>query len=722
MVQIVRVNIVLIISLFLASIFTCASAQPPILPTALPSQNQTDVSPQAQETIEPTLHNSPELRQKQIPVSATPAIRLTVAGAKHVSSKTIYMNRSSLLELSAEGTGSSLYAIEYHFDASPDWRQYNEPISLQNRTEGSHTLFFRFKDRVEKTEEHTAHLYIDDAPPSSTLTIGNPQSRSKEGRLFISGSTQFTIASADAGSGVAQIEYRLDKNDWSIYREPFRISDEGEHRLEYRGVDELNNIETVKSVRITVDNTPPITTLSVNGQAPDSNDSLVINRPVTVTLEGYDLLSGVRSTEYRIDQGKWTHYSPFRVKGNASHQISFRSMDNEGNLEQVKTVTIKIDRTPPVSSIIIGEPHITTPDGSYVASEITFFTISARDTLSSVTKTEYRLDNGEWIEYQPFNIQKTGRHRIEFRSMDRAGNIEQPRQIYVSIMTTPPITRISVNNKAQDSGSTVSSALPLTVTVNTKDSGAGIKSVEYRLNGSTWLPYKPFTISNEGEHIVEVRSTDKLGNTETTRFVKLLIDRSPPQTELVIGGPNRIDKGTVYITDKTVLALSAKDPLSGVSKSEYLIEGTRELSGSEPFSILTSGNYKIRYWSIDRLGNRENERQTSIVVEAVKPSPQDALAKVIKPVDMSAKENNKLSQSDSDIPESIRLAPKPVEAIEKKESAQEQPLPSELLVDTFFNKAPGVESGVSIDPDRNNKLFTSGGINAAIIAIIMLIL
>lgn len=670
----------------------------------------------------PTLSPPPDTA---ISDSLPPKTVLNPGSRRHISAKVVYLSRTATLELSAADTGeasSGISVLEYRFDASADWKQYTGPISLQNRSEGLHTLSYRSRDRagnVEQTQD--AQLFIDETPPSSVLTIGAPQSKSQDGRLFISGVTPFSIATKDHGSGPVQIEYRLDRNDWSVYREPFRIADEGEHLLEYRGIDNVGNLETVRTVHVTVDNTPPITTLSANNQTPDSSDAIIINRPVTVTLEPYDLLSGVKSTEYRIDQGKWLPYSPFRVEGNASHVISFRSIDNEGNQEQTKTVTIKIDRSPPVSNITIGEPHIASADGSTVVSEITFFSLSAKDSLSAVVLTEYRIDNGEWQKYQPFNIQKEGRHKIEFRSTDRAGNIELPRHLNVTVITTPPTTRISVNNKPCESGAVLSATLPFSVNISTRDAGAGIKTTEYRLNGSHWASFKPFTVSSEGEHIVEVRSIDKLGNTETTRFVKLLIDQSPPQTELVIGEPKRTDKGIVHITDKTVLALSANDPLSGVARSEYVIEGTSELHGSEPFNILSGGEYRIRYWSVDRMGNREKEHLTPVIVEISKPSVHAAMAAVNKPAYLSAQEAEKMKHTDSEIPDSIRITAKQAEVPEKKDPTADQAIPPELMLDPFFNKTTQ-NAPEGIVPEQNKKFFTTGGINAAIIAIIMLIL
>lgn len=679
------------------------------LPVSIVPSATSNLSIQKQEAVAPIKDTSP------------PRTFLTASGANHTLSTVLYLGRSASLVLSSEDTGepaSGVSAIEYRFDAAGDWKQYAEPISMQNISNGIHTLYYRSLDRSGNSEQpQTVQFFIDADSPVTVLTTGTPQAKNEDGRLFVSSATPFSLSATDDGSGLDQVEYRMDSNGWVVYREPFRIADEGAHRLEYRGMDRTGNIEAVRSLQLTVDNTPPITDIIANNQTPDSSDNIIINGSVAVNLEPYDLLSGIKSTEYRLDQGKWlTYTAPFRVEGSASHAIQFHSIDKVGNQEQTKTVYLKVDRIPPVSTISIGEPHLKASDGSDIVSEISFFTISAKDNLSVVERTEYRVDDEDWEKYQPFTIQKQGRHRIEFRSIDRAGNMETPRHLYVTVMTTPPNSRIVVNGKSYESGADISSSLPFSVAISVKDGGAGVKTTEYRLDGSQWTPFTPFTVSSEGEHIVEVRSIDRLGNIEPTRFVKLVMDRTPPQTELVISEPKRVVNGILHITDKTVLSLSASDTVSGVSKSEYIIEGTGEMYGSEPFNILTSGEYRIRYWSIDRQGNREKERVASVIVDVPKPVAGDAMAKPSRP--LQATESK---PEGSNTPESIRLTSKPSEANVNKDIPPDQIIPPELMNDPIFKKVPR-DATPPADTNLKKKFFTSGGINAVIIAIIMLIL
>jgi hypothetical protein len=99
-----------------------------------------------------------------------------------------------------------------------------------------------------------------------------------------------------------------------------------------------------------VDLVAPTTTASL---APPPNPAGWNNAAVTVTLKASDAGSGVASTEYRLQgAATWTPYSsPFPVSTQGSSVWEYRSIDQAGNVETPKTVTVKLDT---------GKPAVTT--------------------------------------------------------------------------------------------------------------------------------------------------------------------------------------------------------------------------------------------------------------------------------------------------------------------------------------------------------------------------
>jgi PKD repeat protein len=151
-------------------------------------------------------------------------------------------------------------------------------------------------------------------------------------------------------------------------------------------------------------------------------------------------------------------------------------------------------------------------------------TLEAEDDAggTGVAKVEYKLDGAAgWTTYAaPFTIGAEGRHTVSFRATDEAGNVEDAKSVEVVIDLTAPTTSAALNPAQPDKKSGVYKQ-PVQITLTATDgSGSGPAGSEYRINGGAWQTYAaPFTISADGQHTVQYRSTDKAGNVEVARSV-----------------------------------------------------------------------------------------------------------------------------------------------------------------------------------------------------------
>jgi probable HAF family extracellular repeat protein len=105
-----------------------------------------------------------------------------------------------------------------------------------------------------------------------------------------------------------------------------------------------------QSVTVKLDKISPVTTASLTG-LPGNNGWY--RGSVTLTLAATDNLSGVSSTSYSTDTGAtWLTYNPTSppvFTNDGQYIVHFRSTDKAGNIEiPAKTVSIKLDQTPPV--------------------------------------------------------------------------------------------------------------------------------------------------------------------------------------------------------------------------------------------------------------------------------------------------------------------------------------------------------------------------------------
>jgi murein DD-endopeptidase MepM/ murein hydrolase activator NlpD len=99
------------------------------------------------------------------------------------------------------------------------------------------------------------------------------------------------------------------------------------------------------------DTTPPVTTIQLYGEQGQED---WFRTDVQVSLNPVDNEGslGVNNTQYKIDDEDWQPYSaPFSITEEGHHKIQYYSQDNDGNLEDVKTIGFDIDKTAPEAKI-----------------------------------------------------------------------------------------------------------------------------------------------------------------------------------------------------------------------------------------------------------------------------------------------------------------------------------------------------------------------------------
>ena len=247
-----------------------------------------------------------------------------------------------------------------------------------------------------------------------------------------------TLASDDeeGGSQVEAIEYRIGTGAWLQYEDaPVVIDTDGDRTIQYRAIDRAGNLETQKSVPVKIDSGAPEVEAELVPGLPAG--TTWYDRPVQLVLDADDGFtgSGVAVTEYSIDGGAWTEYDDaLAFDADGSYVVSYRATDVAGNTVATPgKVTVSIDRVAPVTTLRIDGAA---PLGSYAQPAV--LELSAVDGGSGAPTTEYRLDGGAWKPYAgAITVAELGLHRIEYRSVDAAGNPETTRQVAFNRVGAP---------------------------------------------------------------------------------------------------------------------------------------------------------------------------------------------------------------------------------------------------------------------------------------------
>ncbi|MCG2725367.1 MAG: right-handed parallel beta-helix repeat-containing protein [Elusimicrobia bacterium] len=192
---------------------------------------------------------------------------------------------------------------------------------------------------------------LDNLPPRTVLNISEPQYANAF--TYISSETALSFTAEDdafeigdnAGIGVDKTYFAVDIDTFSIYAQAFSIIDEGTRTVKFFSIDKLGNAEIIKSSIVAIDNTPPITEFLVNGAT--------VQEPIVAFETDYfgfkaddpisnNINSGLERTEFTIDDNLFSIYSATFSLTLGTHIISFGSIDNVENTEELKTISVKI--------------------------------------------------------------------------------------------------------------------------------------------------------------------------------------------------------------------------------------------------------------------------------------------------------------------------------------------------------------------------------------------
>lgn len=148
----------------------------------------------------------------------------------------------------ASDSGSGLAAIMYTFDENR-FEEYTEPIYLAD--DGQYILRIYSEDIAGNTrgKDQPYPMKIDTGAPMTTCTLIGEGS---DGNYYQE--VDFELIAEDHGSGVDKTYYRLDDSEWNEYTSFVKVSDMGEHKLDYYSVDMLGNEEEIKTIEFTISN------------------------------------------------------------------------------------------------------------------------------------------------------------------------------------------------------------------------------------------------------------------------------------------------------------------------------------------------------------------------------------------------------------------------------------------------------------------------------------
>ena len=310
------------------------------------------------------------------------------------------------------------------------------------------------------------------------------------------------------------------------------------------------------------------------------------------------------------------------VVSNSAGYTSFTLLP-DGN----QTVLLVPDTSPPWTDLTIGLPQYVDASLTYVTNS-TPFTLNASDgNGSGVNRTEYRIWNsGQWsglFTYtNPFSpTAEEGEVSLEYYSVDEIGWIENPNNFTYILDKSPPWTIVSVGYPSFGS-SPVYVTEDTIIDLDATDNGSGVFELLYQIDSGPFLLYSgPFNLSSaQNISTLRFRSTDNLGNEESTHEMSFYVDDRAPSSTIHVGNPNKPKDGVFYVNSSTEFALSVIDGGSGGRNMWYKIDNGAWTKYIDSFRMAGySSFHTIHYNSTDNVMNHEPTRTLTVFLDDEPP-------------------------------------------------------------------------------------------------------
>lgn len=268
------------------------------------------------------------------------------------------------------------------------------------------------------------------------------------------------------------------------------------------------------------------------GTTPD----LYVNSKVAFELTSSDEASKVDFMEYKIgDEEFITYTSPIFIANEGIVKVSYRAVDKVGNKENPKTLTVLVDNTSPNIKINPSHPVFSSRDQSYSSKDVTY-TILATDNLAGIKEVKFSVNGGEFRTYdsQPIRLDKLGVNTLKYFATDKSNNTSQEGIFVVTTDFEKPVVSIQQTIPLVSVDSKLYTKKGNSFFLKGNDQFSGIKQLMVKVDGAAeWSVYKdPISVTAPGQHTIEAKSVDNVGNESDPQKLTFTLDLTPPETKI----------------------------------------------------------------------------------------------------------------------------------------------------------------------------------------------
>jgi hypothetical protein len=267
----------------------------------------------------------------------------------------------------------------------------------------------------------------------------------------------------------------------------------------------------------------------------NNESTLFVNSRTAFEISSSDDATKVDYIEYKVNEGDYQKYTgPIFLPVEGVSKIAYRAVDKAGNKEATKVLTVTVDNTPPT---VLARPveKLYVVENTKLANRNNTYEIIAEDKASGVSKIFYSLDNGakqEFTKGQPIKIEKGGPHTLKFTAVDTVGNESSEGTYVVNIDDSKPTVQIVESTPLLVIDGKSYAKKGTTFAVQAQDADSNVNKILVKIDGAAEFSNYAEAISfdTKGEHVIEAKAVDNVGNESDIAKLTVLVDVVPPTT------------------------------------------------------------------------------------------------------------------------------------------------------------------------------------------------
>tara|TARA_R110002050_G_scaffold300621_1_gene470995 strand:+ start:19598 stop:21340 length:1743 start_codon:yes stop_codon:yes gene_type:complete len=248
------------------------------------------------------------------------------------------------------------------------------------------------------------------------------------------------------------------------------------------------------------------------------------------------------------------------------------------------------------------------------------FTLTSTDKVSGVENTFYAL-TGSWTNYSGIvNAANEGENTLYYYANDNVGNASATKSSNFVVDLSAPSSNHAIVGIVYNSNIIAPST---TFDLSQSDNLSGVNRTMYSFDdGSDRKEYGKIAVAglSDGDHVLYYYSVDNVKNTETKKSFSFYLDKIAPEVTIAINGDQYQGKQYLYVSNRTMVNLSATDNKAGVNKIYYRVDGGERFDFSSDFKYPdVNGVHTVKYDATDNVQNLAANKYKTVYVDNKAP-------------------------------------------------------------------------------------------------------